>query len=68
MVTPTVDERKLKKLLKSAFAEVLEEHRYLVQDIVEDAIEDISLARAINQGLRSKIVSQAVISKIINGK
>ncbi len=68
MATATIDDKKLKNLMKSAVAEALEEQRALVQDIVEDAFEDIALARAIEQGLRSKTVSRAAIYKIIEGK
>jgi outer membrane protein TolC len=68
MSTATLGEKKLKTLLKSAFAEALEEQRALVQDIVEDAIEDIALSRAIDEGLRSKPASRAAINKILEGK
>jgi hypothetical protein len=68
MATTTLDDKKLKTLLKSAFAEALKEQRNLVQDIVEDALEDISLVRAIEQGLHSKPVSRAAIYKILEGK
>jgi len=68
MATATIDDKKLKNLMKSAVAEALEEQRALVQDIVEDAFEDIALARAIEQGLRSKTVSRAAVYKIIEGK
>jgi hypothetical protein len=68
MATTTLDDKKLKTLLKSAFAEALKEQRTLVQDIVEDALEDISLARAIEQGLHSKPVSRVVVYKILEGK
>jgi hypothetical protein len=68
MATATIGDKKLKNLMKSAVAEALEEQRALVQDIVEDAFEDIALARAIEQGLRSKTVSRAAIYKIIEGK
>ena len=61
MATATIDDKKLKNLMKSAVAEALEEQRALVQDIVEDAFEDIALARAIEQGLRSKTVSRAEV-------
>lgn len=61
MATATIDDKKLKNLMKSAVAEALEEQRALVQDIVEDAFEDIALARAIEQGLRSKTVSRAAV-------
>jgi len=68
MATATFDEKKLKTLFKSAFAEALEEQRSLVKDIVEDAIEEIALAHAIDQGLRSKPVSRAAIYGILEGK
>lgn len=68
MATATLDEKKLKKLVKSALAEALEERRALVQDIVEDAIEDIAMAHAIEQGLASKAVSRDAVYKILEGK
>jgi len=68
MATAAIGDKKLKNLMKSAVAEALEEQRALVQDIVEDAFEDIALARAIEQGLRSKTVSRAAVYKIIEGK
>ena len=68
MATATLDDKKLKSLLKSAFAETLKEQRALVQDIVEDALEEIALARAIDQGLHSKPVSRAAVYKILAGK
>ena len=68
MTTATLNDKKLKTLVKSAFAEALEEHRALVQDIVEDAIEDIALARAIEEGIKSKPVSRGAVYKILEGK
>lgn len=68
MATATLDEKELKTLLKSAFAEALEEQRALVKDIVEDAIEEIALAHAIEQGLRSKPVSRTAVYKTLEGK
>ncbi|MFN2455771.1 MAG: hypothetical protein ABR577_16295 [Pyrinomonadaceae bacterium] len=54
----TIDEEKLKDLLKSALVEALEENRDLVQEIVEEAMEDIALRRAIEQGLGSASISR----------
>ncbi len=68
MATATIDEEKLKDLLKSALVEALEEHRDLVQDIVEEAMEDIALARAIEQGLSSEAVSRDEVFAILEGK
>ena len=53
----TFDEEKLKDILKTALIEALEERRDLVQGIVEGALEDFALARAIEQGLASESVS-----------
>ncbi len=63
----TFDEEKLKDLLKSAVVEVLEEHRDWVQNIVEDALEDFALARAIDRGLESKSVSRDEVFAILEG-
>jgi hypothetical protein len=67
MSTPTIDEEKLKDLMKSALVEVLEEHRGLLRDIVEEALEDIALSHAIEQGLDSKSVSRDEIFSILEG-
>ena len=63
----TFDEEKLKDLLKTALVEALEEHRDLVQDIIEEAMEDFALARAIEQGLTSKSVSRGEVFDILEG-
>ena len=67
MATATIDEEKLKALLKSALMEALEEHRDLVQEIVEEAMEDIALARAIEQGLGGESVSRDEVFAILEG-
>ncbi len=48
-----IDEKELKDLVKAALAEALEEQRALVKEIVEEAIEEIALTRAIDEGLQS---------------
>ena len=67
MATAIFDEERLKELLKSALAEALEENRDLVRDIVEGAIEDIALARAIEQGLGSQAVPREDVFAILEG-
>jgi hypothetical protein len=67
MATATFDEEKLKDLLKSALVEALKENRGLVQDIVEEAMEDIALARAIEQGLGSESVSRDEVFTLLEG-
>jgi hypothetical protein len=66
MVT-SIDEATLKELFKTAMVEVLNEHRDLVKDIVEEAMEDIALTRAIDEGLRSESVSREEVMAILEG-
>ncbi|MGB8507068.1 MAG: hypothetical protein WCD76_01565 [Pyrinomonadaceae bacterium] len=67
MATATFDEEKLKDLLKMALVEALEENRDLVLDIVGEAMEDIALARAIEEGLDSEPVSRDEVFTILEG-
>jgi len=53
-----IDEGKLKELLKSAVIEALEERRDLIKGIVEEAIEDLALASAIERGLNTHSASR----------
>jgi len=65
MATATFDEEELKELLKAAVVEALKEQRDLVRDIVEEAIEDIALARAIEQGLNSEHIPRNEVFAIL---
>ena len=68
MATATFDEEKLKSLVKSALVEALKEHRDLVREIVEEAMEDIALARAIEQGLGGESVSRDEVFAVLEGE
>jgi hypothetical protein len=61
----TANETKLKKLLKAAVVEVLEERRDLVRDAVVEAVEDIGLVGAIQAGVRTKIIRRAEVFKLL---
>lgn len=67
MAVATIDEEKLKDLLKSAVIEAFEERRDLLQGIVEDALEDIALAQAIDEGLGSGPASRGEVFAILEG-
>jgi len=67
MATP-IDEVRLKQMLKSAVAEVFEERREFVKEIVEEAMEDIALARAIDDGVNTEIVNRDAVFKILESK
>ena len=62
----SIDEAKLKQMLKSAVAEVFEERREFVKEIVEEAMEDIALARAIDEGTQTEVVEREAIFKILD--
>lgn len=64
MATP-IDEAKLKDMLKSAVAEVFDERRDFVKEIVEEAIEDIGLMRAIDEGVRTQTIAREEIFNIL---
>jgi len=68
MVTP-LDETKLKEILKTAVAEVLEERRDFVKELVEEAMEDIAFARAIDEGLSTQTVARDDVFNLLeNGR
>jgi hypothetical protein len=68
MATAALDEKKLRGIVKAALIDSFKENRDLMQDIVEEALEDIAVARAIEQGLETKIVSRKkVFSRICIG-
>lgn len=54
----TIAEDRLKEVLKAAVVEVLEERGDLVREIVEEALEDLALARAIKEGEGTEVVGR----------
>jgi hypothetical protein len=54
----SIDEAKLKQALKSAIVEILEERKDLVREVLEEALEDIALARAIEEGDQGELVTR----------
>ena len=61
----SVGETKLKKLLQSAMVEVLEERRDLVREAIVEAVEDLGLTRAIQEGAGSKTVGRDQIFRLL---
>lgn len=68
MAMATIEEGKLKDLIKTALIEVLETRRDLMQEIVEEAIEDFGFSRAIEQGMTSDKVSRGEVFAILENK
>jgi ribosomal protein L12E/L44/L45/RPP1/RPP2 len=68
MVEPLIDEEKLKSIFKNAIVEVLEERRELLRSLLDEAIEDLALARAIEQGESSGLATRQEVLTILAGQ
>ena len=66
-MSKTIDQNELKNMLKAAVTEVLEENRNLLREIVEEALEEIALARAIDEGLKTDPVSPTEVFAVLEG-
>lgn len=64
----SVDEDRLKELLKAAIVEVLEERRELLRDLLEEAFEDVAFARAIEEGETTGLINRGEVLEILEGK
>jgi hypothetical protein len=64
----TIAEERLKEVLKMAVVEVLEERGDLLREIVEEALEDLALARAIEEGESSESVSRDQVFSLLKGE
>jgi hypothetical protein len=61
----TLADNQLKELLKVALVEVLQEQKDLFSDLVAEALEEIALAKAIEEGETTELVSREAIFKIL---
>jgi hypothetical protein len=64
----TASERRLKQLMKEAVRETLSEQPELLRPAVEEALEDLALLRAMEQGETGRLVSRQAIFKLLDGK
>jgi len=63
----SVDEGRLKDLLKTAIEEVLAERKDFVRQLLADVFEDLALSRAIEAGEQTGTASRAGVLKILEG-
>jgi hypothetical protein len=61
----TLAENQLKELLKVALVEVLQEQKDLFSDLLAEAMEEIALAKAIEEGEMTELTSREAIFKIL---
>jgi Fe2+ transport system protein B len=65
MAEITIDESKLKELLKTAIVELLQERKEVVYDLLAEIIEDLALEKAIEEGENTEPVSREAIFNIL---
>lgn len=62
-----IDDNRLKKLLKEAVLEALEEKKNIFHDLIIEALEDLALAHAIKEGEDTDTISKQEILSILEG-
>ena len=64
----SVNQDQLKELIKTALVEVFEQRRDLLHDAVVEALADIALVRAIEEGESSELVDRTEVFDFLEGK
>lgn len=65
MKTTMIEERALRRTVKAAGEEVFEERKEMMSDLLEEALLDIGLARAIREGESSREVSRQSVFSVM---
>lgn len=65
MSTISVEEMQLKDLLKEAILELMQERRDDLEEIFAEVIEDLALARAIEEGESTETVTKAEVLQVL---
>jgi hypothetical protein len=64
----TISEKQAKALLKEVLIELLEERRDLFFEMMLEAIEEVGLANAIQEGRQNEFVSEEQVLAILRGQ
>jgi len=65
MTEISLNENKLKELIKTAIVELIQEQKEVFSDLLAEVIEDIALEKAIKEGESTDPVSREAIFKIL---
>ena len=65
MSEDTLNSSQLKELIKAAIVEILQEQKEVFTDLIAEVMEDIALAKAIEEGENTEPVSRETIFKIL---
>ena len=63
-----IDNDKLKEIFKQAIVEAIEEKRDVVHDLLVEAMEDLAMIHAIEEGEETEIVSRDEVLSILEDK
>ena len=64
----SIDNDKLKEIFKQAIIETIEEKKDVVHDLLVEAMEDLAMIRAIEEGEETDLVSRDEVMSILEGK
>jgi hypothetical protein len=67
MTAITLEEKQLKALLKQAIIELFQERQDLLSETLAEALEEIGLVNAIQEGRKDDFVSEEEIRAILTG-
>jgi hypothetical protein len=62
-----IEDDKLKSIVKDSLIEMLHENREEMYELVTEAIEEVSLGKAIERGRKNKFVEEYQIIKLLEG-
>jgi hypothetical protein len=64
----SISQDQLKDLIKAALVEVLEERQDLLQEVIAQALEDMALTRAIEEGESSELIKREEVFNLLEGR
>ena len=64
----SINQDQLKDLIKAALVEVLEERQDLLQEVIAQALEDMALTRAIEEGESSELIKREEVFNLLEGR
>jgi len=67
MTEISLDEGRIKELMKQAMLELLKERRDLIYDVFAEVIEDLALTNAIKEGDSTESVKREEVFKTLEG-
>jgi hypothetical protein len=62
-----MNQEQLKELIKTALVEVLEQRQDLLHDAVQEALEDIALAKAMEEGAKTEPIAREEVFALLEG-